>query len=291
VRLGLARKETDMGDSIGTFHPQVVHFAIVLLIAGVVFRLLSLTGRVAFAGPAASVLLLLGTAAAVAATETGIAAHGPAERVPGARDAVVEHEDWGIRTRNIFLAVAGLEILALLLARRGKARPLYTLSGLVGLAGLFCLYEAAEHGGELVYSYAGGVGVRSGAPEDVTRLLLAGLYHQAQLDRKDGRAEEAARLVDEMARRSPDDLDVQLLAAESLLLDRKDAAGALAALERVSVPDESRRLVLRHGILKADALRESGRAPEARAVLEDLLARYPDNRTVQEKLSALPASP
>jgi predicted Zn-dependent protease len=97
--------------------------------------------------------------------------------------------------------------------------------------------------------------------------------------------------VDEMARRSPDDLDVQLLAAESLLLDRKDAAGALAALERVSVPDESRRLVLRHGILKADALRESGRAPEARAVLEDLLARYPDNRTVQEKLSALPASP
>jgi uncharacterized membrane protein len=280
-----------MGDSIGTFHPQVVHFAIVLLIVGVVFRLLSLTGRVAFAGPAASVLLLLGTAAAVAATETGIAAHGPAERVPGAREAVVEHEDWGIRTRNVFLAVAGLEILALLLARRGKARPLYTLSGLVGLAGLFCLYEAAEHGGELVYSYAGGVGVRSGAPEDVTRLLLAGLYHQAQLDRKDGRAEEAARLVDEMARRSPDDLDVQLLAAESLLLDRKDAAGALAALERVSVPDESRRLVLRHGILKADALRESGRAPEARAVLEDLLARYPDNRTVQEKLSALPASP
>jgi uncharacterized membrane protein len=280
-----------MGDSIGTFHPQVVHFAIVLLIVGVVFRLLSLTGRVAFAGPAASVLLLLGTAAAAAATETGIAAHGPAERVPGAREAVVEHEDWGIRTRNVFLAVAGLEILALLLARRGKARPLYTLSGLVGLAGLFCLYEAAEHGGELVYSYAGGVGVRSGAPEDVTRLLLAGLYHQAQLDRKDGRAEEAARLVDEMARRSPDDLDVQLLAAESLLLDRKDAAGALAALERVSVPDESRRLVLRHGILKADALRESGRAPEARAVLEDLLARYPDNRTVQEKLSALPASP
>lgn len=220
-----------MGDSIGTFHPQVVHFAIVLLIVGVVFRLLSLTGRVSFAGPAASVLILLGTASAVAAAETGIAAHGPAERVPGARDAVVEHEDWGIWTRNVFLAVAGLEVLALFLSRRGMARPVHALSGLVGLAGLFCLYEAGEHGGELVYSYAGGVGIRSGEPEDVTRLLLAGLYHQAQLDRKEGRPAEAARLVDEMARRFPEDLDVLLLSAESRLLDQKDAAGALAALD------------------------------------------------------------
>ncbi len=278
-----------MGDSIGTFHPQVVHFAIVLLIVGVVFRLLSLTGRVSFAGPAASVLILLGTASAVAAAETGIAAHGPAERVPGARDAVVEHEDWGIWTRNVFLAVAGLEVLALFLSRRGMARPVHALSGLVGLAGLFCLYEAGEHGGELVYSYAGGVGIRSGEPEDVTRLLLAGLYHQAQLDRKEGRPAEAARLVDEMARRFPEDLDVLLLSAESRLLDQKDAAGALAALDRISVPQDSRRLVSRHGVLKADALLEAGQAAEARTVLEELLARFPDNRTVKERLSALPA--
>jgi uncharacterized membrane protein len=280
-----------MGDSIGSFHPQVVHFAIVLLIVGVVFRLLSLTGRIAFAGPAASALLLLGTASAVAAAETGIAAHGPVERVPGSRDAVVEHEDWGIRARNLFLAVAALEILALVLARRGKARPVHLLSGAVGLAGLFCLYEASEHGGELVYSYAGGVGIRSGEPEDVARLLLAGLYHQAQLDRKEGRAEEASRLVGEMARRFPADVEVQLLAAESLLLDAKDAEGALSALDRLSVPDENRRLVVRHGVLRADALQGAGRADEARSVLEELLARYPDNRTVKEKLSSLSASP
>jgi tetratricopeptide (TPR) repeat protein len=260
-----------MGDSIGSFHPQVVHFAIALLITGVVFRLLSLTGRLAFAGPAASVLLLLGTAAAVAAVQTGTAAHGPVERVPGSRDAVVEHEDWGIRARNVFLAVASLEI--------------------VGLAGLFCLYEASEHGGELVYSYAGGVGIRSGEPEDVARLLLAGLYHQAQLDRKEGRAEEASRLVGEMARRFPKDLEVQMLAAESLLLDAKDAEGALSAIDRLSVPDENRRLVVRHGVLRADALQGAGRADEARSVLEELLARYPDNRTVKEKLSSLPPAP
>ena len=277
-----------MGDSMGSFHPQVVHFAIALLIVGVVFRLLSLTGRIAFAGPAASVLLLLGTALAVAAAQTGIAAHGPVERVPGSRDAVVEHEDWGIRARNVFLAVAALEILALVVARRGKARPAHLLSGAVGLAGLFCLYEAAEHGGELVYSYAGGVGIRSGEPEDVARLLLAGLYHQAQLDRKAGRPAEASRLIEEMARRFPDDLEVQMLAAESLLLDGKDAEGAIAALDRISVPQDNRRLVSRHGILRADALQGAGRADEARSVLEALLARYPDSSSVKEKLANLP---
>ncbi len=280
-----------MGDPLGSFHPQVVHFAIALLIVGVVFRLLSLTGRLAFAGSAASVLLLLGTASAVAAAHTGIAAHGPVERVPGSRDAVVEHEDWGIRARNVFLAVGGLEILALLLARRRKARPAQLLSGVVGIAGLFCLFEASEHGGELVYSYAGGVGIRSGEPEDVARLLLAGLYHQAQLDRNEGRSAEASRLVEEMARRFPDDLEVQMLAAESLLLDAIDAEGALVALDRISVPEENRRLVLRHGILRADALQGAGRADEARSALEKLLSRYPDNRTVKEKLSSLSTPP
>lgn len=278
-----------MGDAIGSLHPQVVHFAIAFLIVGVVFRWLSLTGRLSFTGPAASVLLLLGTASAAAAAHTGIAAHGPVERVPGSRDAVVEHEDWGIRARNVFLGVAALEILALVLARRQKARPAELLSAAVGLAGLFCLYEAAEHGGELVYSYAGGVGIRSGEPEDVGRLLLAGLHHQAQLDRKEGLPAEASRLVEEMARRFPEDLDVQLLAAESLLLDAKDAEGAIAALERIAVPEESRRLVLRHGILRADALQGAGRSTEARSLLEGLLARYPDNATLKEKLSSLPA--
>jgi uncharacterized membrane protein len=278
-----------MGEPFASFHPQVVHFAIALLIVGVVFRWISLTGRFAFSGPAASALLLFGTASVAAAAYTGIAAHGPVERVPGSRDAVVEHEDWGIRARNVFFGVAAVEVLALFLARRQKARPAHLLSGVVGLAGLFCLYEAAEHGGELVYSYAGGVGIRSGEPEDVARLLLAGLYHQAQLDRKEGRPAEAARLVEEMARRFPDDLEVRLLAAESLLLDGKDAEGALASLDRVSVPEESRRLQIRHGVLRADALQGAGRTAEARSLLEELLKRYPDNRAVKEKLSNLPA--
>src|SRR2546426_12629456 len=62
-----------------------------------------------------------------------------------------------------------------------------TASGVVGLMVAVSLYEAAEHGGDLVYGYAGGVGVRSGDPADVARLLVAGLYQQAMLDRRQGK--------------------------------------------------------------------------------------------------------
>ena len=83
--------------SLASLHPQIVHFVIALLFCGVVFRWLSVvgSGRLAFTGPAAAVLLLIGTAAAVLAVRSGLAAYGPVERVPGARAAVQDHEAWG----------------------------------------------------------------------------------------------------------------------------------------------------------------------------------------------------
>jgi uncharacterized membrane protein len=156
------------------YHPQLVHFAIALLVVGVVLRLISLAGRPAFVAPAALTLILLGTVAATFAVQSGVAAHGPVERVPGARGAVEEHEEWGIRTRNVFFGVIAIEAIALLLWRSPRRRVAYALSSALGLAGLFCLYEAGEHGGHLVYGYAGGVGIRSGDPADVDRLCWRG---------------------------------------------------------------------------------------------------------------------
>src|SRR5207245_11649429 len=97
--------------ALAPLHPQIVHFVIALLFCGVLFRWLSLigTGRLAFTGPAAAVLLLVGTAAAVLAVQSGLAAHGPVERVPGARAAVQDHEGWGERPRTLFLGGALLE--------------------------------------------------------------------------------------------------------------------------------------------------------------------------------------
>jgi uncharacterized membrane protein len=272
---------------LAAYHPIVVHFVIALAIVGVLLRLVSLTGRVPFASPAAATLILVAAAASVAAVRSGTDAHGPAERVPGARDAVVAHETSGEWTRDALLVVAGLELLALALARYGKARFVYMASAVVGVVTLAILYRTADQGGELVYAYAGGVGLRRNDPQDVGRLLLAGLYHQAQVDRKTSRGEEAAALLDLAARRYPADVEVQLLAAESQLLDRKDATAALQALGRVQIPADKPRLRLRHAFLLADALIATGQKDAARAALQPLRGEFPNDTRLQKRLQDL----
>ena len=283
------RTMPDLG-AIGPNHPQIVHFVVAFAILGVLLRLVSLTGRVAFAGPAAALLIVLSAVASLAAVVSGDQAHGPAERVPGARAAVVEHEEWGERARNALIVVGVVELAALVLARRGKARPLHIASGVLGLIALFVVYEAAEHGGELVYSYAGGIGVQRKDPADVGRLLMAGAYHQAMVDRAQGRPEQSAELIDLAARRLPGDVEVQLLRAESALLDRKDAAAATAVLASITPPADQPRLRVRHAILLADARAASGQRDAARASLTALAGEFPRDARLKAKLQELGGS-
>ncbi len=272
-------------------HPQVVHFAVALLLTGVAFRLVSLTGRLAFTKHAAAVLLLIGTVAAGVSVKSGLDAHGPVERIPGARTAVQEHEEYGIDARNVFYAVAVVELLALGLAAGAKtsgyAKFAYVASALVGIYGTSVLYEAAEHGGSLVYSYAGGPGLRTGDPMDTERLLLAGLYNQSVNDRKAGRAADAARLVNEMATRFPADTTIAFLRVESLLNDSKDPAGALVAARGVSVDEKSVRFVTRRASLIADAFIALGMRDSARAALEPVVTAFPQNTRLKAKLDSL----
>ena len=271
---------------MAALHPQIVHFTIALAIVGVAFRLLSLAGRPAFASPAATVLILLAAVSSVFATQSGDAAHGPAERVPGARAAVVEHEDWGKWAQNTLLVLGVIELVGLARRRSPKVKVIHAASAVAGLAAVYCVYEAAEHGGELVYSYAGGVGVRTGDPKDVERLLLAGYYHQAQADRAAGRSAEAAELIAAAARRFPSDPEVQLLAAESMRLDRKDPQASLDALAKVEPPDA--RLRIRRAMLQADAFEAMGRIGDAIATLQPIVQSTPNAR-VQQRLDALQA--
>jgi uncharacterized membrane protein len=272
---------------MGFYHPQVVHFAIALLAAGVVFRLISLAGRPAFAAPAALTLLMVGTLAAALAVQSGTAAHGPVERVPGARPAVVDHEEWGILTRNVFFGVLALEAVALILWRSPRRRLAYAASAAVGVGGLFCLYETGEHGGKLVYAYAGGVGIRSGDPADVERLLLAGLYNGAQAERKAGRPHESAKLMVLAGERHPNDPEVQLAVSESLLLDRKDPRAAIEKLRLIQPPPDNRSLRIRHGMLTADALEAAGQKDGAAAVVQGLITEYPDVPRLKQRLETL----
>lgn len=273
---------------MGALHPQVVHFAIALLVVGVLFRAASWLGRPAFLSPAAAAVLTLGTMAAVVAAYTGDLAHGPVEQMPGLRPAVEDHEFWGGWARNIFLVVFVAELVALALRNSPKVRYALMTSTVVGVLGLGVLYEAGEHGGAIVYAYAGGVGIRSGDPQDVSHLLRAGLYQQAIADRKAGRADGAAALLDIAAQRFPNDVDVQLARAESLLIDRKNAMAALDALRAIMPPADNRAIRIRHGMLTADALVAAGQREGAIATLQQLLAAVPSPR-VEQRLAALKA--
>src|SRR5258705_5904477 len=115
--------------NIGAYHPIIVHFAVALLVLGVIFRWISLTGRAPFTAPAAATLLILGAAAAFLAVHSGTDAHGPVERIPGVRQAVMGHEDAGHWGRNVFLVVALLEIAAVLAQQRSVQLARVSLCG------------------------------------------------------------------------------------------------------------------------------------------------------------------
>ena len=271
--------------NIGSMHPYVVHIVVGFVIAGCVLRILSLTGKWSWMNQAAATALILGSIAAVVAWRSGVDAHGPAERVPGARTAVVEHEEWGERTRNLFLLIAGVEILGLAMASR--RRWFHFASAALGVYGLFAIYETAEHGGDLVYSYAGGVGLRTGDTEDVGRLLRAGLYHQAMVDRREGRGAEAARLFTEMKARWPNDAEVRMLAAESRLRDAADAPGALAEIDGLLPGLEDARIRRNATLVRAYAFLALGQKDSARAIVERLASENPANARYRTLLDSL----
>jgi uncharacterized membrane protein len=277
--------------NLAAFHPQIVHFVVSLLLVGVALRIVSIIGRPRFVSPAAALLLFIGTGATVLAVKSGTDAHGPVERIPGTRALVIEHEEAGELTRNVFLCVAALELLIIGMSFSPRAvrfvRIAQAASALVGVYGAFNLYEAAEHGGELVYSYGGGPGLRTGDPRDTERLLLAGLYNQSQADRKAGRPERAAALIDEMAARFPDDTTVRFLHAESLLLDRKAYFAALAAVDSIRIAPTDARLRPRQASLKADIYRALGMPDSARAVLAPVITAFPQNTRLKAKLDSI----
>ena len=275
--------------SLAFYHPAIVHFAVALLSVGVFLRWVSLLGKWDWTRHAAAFLLLAGTVGAIAAVQSGTNAHGPVERVPGARTAVQEHEDWGHRTRNVFYLVGALELVALGLGQKPVRRWVYVGSAVVGLAGGYCLFEAGEHGGDLVYNYAGGVGIRSGDTADIDRLLVAGMYQKAMLDRKAGDSAAAGVLIAELAARYPADGDIQLLGIESLLIDRKDPKGALAALQKLPALPDTSRARSRRDLLAADVYAGAGHVDSARAILTRLAAQFPQSQRIKDKLAHLPA--
>lgn len=275
--------------NIAALHPQVVHFVVALVVVGVLFRALSLVVKAAWLSPAAVALVALGAAASVVAVRSGIDAHGPVERVPGARPAVVEHEEWGERARNAVLLLLVVEAVAAALIARNvsQARAAQVAAAIAGVVVVGVLYRAGDLGGDLVYGYAGGVGIRSGEPADVNRTLIAAAHHQANLDRQTGRPQDAAALMDMVADRFPDQLELQIARAEAVLSDRKDPAGSLAKLDQLQLPTTDTRMRVRAGVARSRALAARGDVTAAKQVLETLRTEFPANGQIQRALAEL----
>lgn len=272
--------------NLAALHPQIVHFTIVLAIIGAAFRVISLLGKPAFASPAATTLLLLAAVSSVASTRSGTAAHGPVERVPGARAAVQEHEEWGDRTQAGLLALGVIELVGLAMR---KSKYATTVNGIAAIGALICVglvYETGEHGGKLVYSYAGGIGIRTGDEKDIQQLLLTGYYQQAMADRKAGRSDSAAQLINDAAKRFGSDPEIKLVAAESILLDQKNPKGALDALAAFEPPPQ---LAARKATLQADAFEATGQKDAAIAVLQAVVSQRPNPR-IQARIDKLKGS-
>jgi uncharacterized membrane protein len=276
---------------LAALHPQVVHFVIALVVVGVLFRGLSLVLRWSWLSPAALALVGLGAVASFVAVQSGAAAHGPVEAVPGARQAVVDHELWGDRARNVIFILLAAEAVAAVFVARGVAwaRAAQIAAAVVGLFALGAVYRAGDLGGRLVYGYAGGVGIRSGDPADVNRALIAAAHHQANVDRQAGRAGDAAAIIATVADRFPDHLELQLARVDAILTDRKDPAAALARLDTLKVPTEDTRLRIRAGLLRSGALAAAGDVSAARQVLETLRSEFPTDQEIQRRLAELGA--
>jgi tetratricopeptide (TPR) repeat protein len=115
---------------------------------------------------------------------------------------------------------------------------------------------------------------------------MAGYYHQALAERKAGNAAGAAALFTEAARRFPSDPEVQMFAAQSLLVDQKNPQGAIDALAAVRLPADNRFMHFQYATLQADAFEAAGQKDAAIAALQKVAEAFPNPR-LQQRIDTL----
>lgn len=138
-------------------HPMIVHFPIVLLLLAV---LLDISGlllkKFNWVEKSALLLYILGTIAAAAAFLTGRAASDSIDIPANVIPAINEHADWAEITLWFFIAFTVIRF-SLLFFSSIKKIVLITIV-LIGLIGIYFVYQTAEHGAKLVFGYGLGTG-------------------------------------------------------------------------------------------------------------------------------------
>jgi uncharacterized membrane protein len=152
-------------------HPAVVHFPIVLILAGTVVAVVSVFLRRWHLPWLSALVLAAGAAGAIAATYTGgQEAETAGELSPAAEQILEEHEEWGEMTRNLAVAAALLATAAAAAAKvRVAGRGLSTVAAACALAAASGVAQAGHYGGQLVYHH--GVGLNTAAAASAGEVL------------------------------------------------------------------------------------------------------------------------
>ena len=160
-------------------HPLLVHFPIALLFVAALFDGVALLARSRRAPRVAAVALYaIGAVAALAAYFTGRSAADGVLLPTDAIQTLTEHADWATRT-VWFFGLYALARLGALSWNKQNRLAVHLPLALVGLAGLFLVYETGEHGSQMVYQH--GVGVAA-----VPKADAAAHDHTTDHDEGDG---------------------------------------------------------------------------------------------------------
>jgi uncharacterized membrane protein len=155
-----------MLDIPNPLHPAIVHLPIVLVFLGALLSTLSIfTRRGALPQFAAVTLVLAAGAAQIAINTGGDQADVVLKRMPEAKPLILVHAEWAEWVRNVTVISAISAVLALAFYRVAKVRRVLALiTTLVAGAACYCVYQAAAHGGAMVYQHGVGILPSNAAP-------------------------------------------------------------------------------------------------------------------------------
>ena len=139
------------------FHPLVIHFPIVLVLAAAVVDLVDVAfERSQWLKAATTTLYVTGALSLVVAFLTGLQAAGTV-LVPGmAYPVITAHRQWALITMSYCIVVATLRLLVLRGANGRSRRRRIALLG-IGLVSVVLVQQTAERGARLVYEYGTGI--------------------------------------------------------------------------------------------------------------------------------------
>ena len=139
------------------FHPLVIHFPIVLVMAAAVVDLVDVAfERSAWLKAATTTLYVTGALSLIVAFLTGLQAQGTV-LIPGMAYPVLgEHRQFAFITMTYCIVVAALRLIVLRGVNGGSRRRRVALLA-IGLVSVVLIQQTAERGARLVYEYGTGV--------------------------------------------------------------------------------------------------------------------------------------